>query len=330
MIVPESRTALSVSLRWVFSLIFSIVYAGLLASLPLDVFKDRHNYLEYASNSLAILARFAAGGGIPLLANEPLWLAINIGLGQFFQPEQVLRTLIFVPAFLVSFLLVRHNPRHILWLMIFLLLPQVIKNHIIHLRQGAGLSVFLLGYYAGPRWLRVLLMTAAGFIHSSFLFLALIILMVRSTRLVRFSPGLGMISISMGFMALGFLLATIASSLGARQGEQYLESGSDVSGLGFLIWSGVLLLFISAGRDFIRQQMIPLAILSFYLAVYFLTPVSGRIFESGLILVLIAGLSLPGERRPLFLMVVLFYGLLQYGLRLDQPWLGWGADLMVA
>src|SRR5690606_31256538 len=102
----------------------------------------------YARYSDEIMARYSALNLVAVLFNEPLWLLINIGLSKLFIGEVVLRIIIFVAAFLVSWLLLRQNPRHIFWMMGFLLIPQVMKNHIIHLRQGLGLAVFLLGYFS--------------------------------------------------------------------------------------------------------------------------------------------------------------------------------------
>ena len=54
----------------------------LFSLLPLDVFTDRDNYLNYAENSLLIFKRYQ-GGVHTLLANEPLWLLANVGFATF-------------------------------------------------------------------------------------------------------------------------------------------------------------------------------------------------------------------------------------------------------
>jgi len=52
--------------------------------------------------------------------------------------------------------------------------------------------------------------------------------------------------------------------------------------------------------------------------------VTARIFESGLLLVLLAGLSLTGWRRLTYLSAVLAFGGLSWILRVGQPAMGFG------
>jgi hypothetical protein len=48
------------------------------------------------------------------VANEPLWLLLNMLLARFMSPEEAMRTIIFVPALLVSWQLTKRDPRHAL------------------------------------------------------------------------------------------------------------------------------------------------------------------------------------------------------------------------
>lgn len=319
-----SSESLTRFLRRVYPFAYASIFAWVLVSLPLDGFKDRDNYLVYAAASDTILAGNVARGLLKAMFNEPLWLGMNIWLSDYLDAETTLRAIIFIPAFVVAFVVLRHNPRAALWLSIFLLTPAVVKNHIIHLRQGAGIAVFLLGYFAGPRWLRLALMTAAGFIHSSLLCIVLIHAAVRATGKLRLSPALRLVLIFVFSIALGVMFESIAGGLGARQGEQYAAATLEISGLGMAFWFCVLVLFLSAGSHFIRRNLFPISILAFYISVYFLTPLSGRIFESGVLLVLLAGLALRGWRRQAFIAAYLLFSGLLYMSRLDQPWLGWG------
>jgi len=310
--------------KFAFPFAFALAYATILASLPLEAFHDREYYLVYAKSSELILARYTNDGWMAVLANEPLWLLINIELAQFQEPDNLIRDLVFIPAFLVSFVLLRNNPKHAFWMIFFLLFPQVLKNYIIHLRQGVAISVFMLGYYAGPKWLRLTLMGVAGFIHSSFLIVAAIGVVIWTAGALRFSPAVRIVLFIASFTITGVLLNEIADVLGARQGAQYMDIGSTTSGIGFLFWLSVLCLFISQGKGFLINNSFPVGVLIFYLSTYFLVPVSVRIFESTILLVMLAGIDLSGWRRQTFLFLIVLYALLTYGLRIDQPWLGWG------
>jgi len=307
-----------------FPLVFALAYAAILVSLPIDAFLDRANYLVYAQYSSLILLRYSIDGLSALLANEPLWLLLNINLSRYLYPDQVVRAFIFVPAFLVAWQLTRRNPRHAIWMVLFLLSPQVVKNHIIHLRQGVALSVFVLGYFARPTWLRIALMAMAGFIHSSFLVVDMIGVAVWLSDALRLAPRARAAALIICFTIIGGLIGVIAGSLGARQAITFADANLDISGLGFLFWGAILVLFASSGAAFLRQNMFGFTILAFYLVTYFLTPLAGRIFESGMFVVFFAGLDLPGYRRPLFLWAFAGFTLAMYATRLGQPWLGWG------
>ena len=148
------------------SLVLAYVFASNLAALPIDAFNDRDNYLTYAKYSDIIFLRYEAEGLLAIFANEPLWLFLNAFLAQFLSADNVVRVLIFVPSVLVAWQLLRHEPRHAIWIIVFLLAPQVVKNHIVHLRQGVAIAIFITGYFAKPAWLRYGLMLAAPLVHS--------------------------------------------------------------------------------------------------------------------------------------------------------------------
>lgn len=301
-----------------------LLYATILASLPLDVFKDRANYLVYAEHSDAIFLGNLISGWDKLIFNEPAWLLVNIALGLFLTPEGVIRVIIFVPAFLVAHVAIRHAQGTGLWIILLLLFPQVVKNHIIHLRQGLAVSLFLVAFFSSSRTIRLSLTTLAAFVHSSFLIVVAIWVMLYMVSVFRFSPRL-LIHIHMaGVAALSASLVAVAEVLGARQADLYAAWDAGGSGLGFLAWGLVFIIFISAGRSFLRTNLFAVGALSFYLAGYFLFPVAARVFESMLLTVLLASTSLSGWRRHFMLFFLLVFGFVGYALRLHEPWLGWG------
>lgn len=301
----------------------SIAYAFLLASLPLEAFKDRGNYLVYATSPIEILSRYVNDGGVSFAFNEPVWLLINIGLSSFLAPENVLRVLIFVPAFVTSFLVLRYSPRHWPFLLAFLFAPQVIKNNIIHLRQGVAISVFLFGWFAmGNK--RLLFFFLAPFIHSSFFFVIMLLFFSRIFACLRFAYDIRTIFYVVLALVVGVGLSFIASILGARQANGYEFTAANVSGLGFVFWFGVLVLCFMEGRDFLNRYSFSIGVLLFYLTTYFLIEISARIFESAMLLVLLACLSLTSWRGVIFILAFAGYLIFGYYLRLDQPGLGWG------
>lgn len=307
-------------------LTLALIYGGLLASMPLDVFSDRVNYLNYAENSLHILEGYWAISPLTGLVNEPLWLLINAGLAMLFSPEMVLRLIIFVPASLVAWNVLRQDSRQFIWLLLFLLLPQVIDNHIVHLRQGMAVAVFLTGWFTASRSLRWLMLVATSFIHAAFFFILTLLVLAGIARRLRLAADLRTL-LFIGFgLGVGGVLGWLASFLSARQANEYAFSITGVSGLGFIFWGMVLGVMCLQGQAFMRRHAFELGVIAFYLTTYFLIEVTGRIFESALLLVLLAGLRLTDWRRVAFLALIISYGVLQYAFKINEPWIGLAAQ----
>jgi len=307
-----------------FSFIFSIIYAAVLSGLQIDAFVDRDNYLVYAEHSLSIFDRYVGEGPLSVIFNEPAWLFLNIVLSSFFLPDVVLRIIIFFSAFFTCFYILRFNVKYFFVLLFFLLLPQILKNNIIHLRQGLAISIFLIGWFSPRSGLRWIFMGLSSLIHSSFLFLVLFFFLNQLFTMFRCSIGLRLFLISLFSVAIAGWGVWLARILSARQGEggQYVS----VSGLGFIFWLAVAVLFISQGRQFLRGNAFAFSILLFYLITYYFLPMTARIFESGMFLVLLAGLSLDTNRRLCFFSVLFFYFCVQWYQRAGLPGFGWGVE----
>ena len=310
---------------------FAFLYALTLSQLPLDVFKDRENYFVYIFYSQEIFQRYTAGGVSSIIANEPIWLFFNMLLSRFLNPDNAMRVLIFIPAFIVSWQLLRRNLNHAIWMVVFLLSPQVVKNHIIHLRQGVAVAIFIFAYFSNSKWVRFSLMGVACLIHSSLFFICILGVGTWSLTKLRFSPRAQAAMFFLFFAFLGAVIelfaggiTSLAGQLGARQAITYADADLNISGIGFAFWGGVFLLFISSGDAFLRGNTFAISILAFYLVIYFLTPVAGRVFESGLFVVFLAALALPHPRRIIFLWGFASMALAQYYLRMSEPWLGFG------
>lgn len=306
------------------ALLLALGYGVVLSQTPTEQFKDFSNYLVYAEHSWHRLLSLFDRGVLETLANEPVWLLINAALGAFLQPEVVVRTIVFTSGALVAWVFLRSRPQDFVWLLLFLVFPVVLKNHFVHLRQGAAIALFLVGWFSPNRFARWLLMGLSPFVHASFFFVLLVLSVARSALRIRLGPDLRtLIFVVMG-VSVGVGLGWLAAAVGARQAQEYDFTMTDVSGLGFVFWLGVLVLMAMEGRIFLRNYVFETGMIAFYLATYWLVEVTARIFESGLLLVLLAGLALTGWRRVGFLSIILVYGTLMWGLRLGQPALGFG------
>lgn len=290
------------------AVLVSMAYATILASLPLRAFQDRENYLAYAENSLLILARHAVEGPLTLLVNEPLWLLFNSGIASVLSPEETLRVIILVPAFMVAYRLLQAHPRQWIWLLVFLLLPQMMKNHVIHLRQGLAVAVFLWAWFSERRWVRLGLMSVTPFLHASFFLVLSIYGVSRVMTRMRFAADLHGISYILGSLVAGLSVGVLASSLGARQAAEYEFGMGDISGLGFVFWFFITVLYITQGKRFISNHAFAFGGVVFYLVTYPLIEVAARFFESMIPFVLLAGLGLSKWRRNVFIFSICLYG----------------------
>ncbi len=305
-------------------LTLALAYGGILASLPLEVFKDRANYLIYAENSWEILIRYWELSPLVGLSNEPLWLLINAGLASVLSPEAALQIIIFSSAVVVAYQILCREPRNFVWLIILLLMPQVIKNHIIQLRQGVAIAVFLTGWFTNRTLLRWLLIGTAPLIHASFFFVLVLLCLAKFSRRLRLAADLRSILFAGTGLGVGVGLVRFASFLGARQAEQYAFTKTEVSGLGFVFWSMVFVLMCFQGRSFMRKYIFEFGSILFYLSTYFVIEVTARIFESAILLVFLVGLQLTGWRRFAFLLAIIIFECTQWSIRSDQSWLGFG------
>ena len=297
---------------------FSLTYGFILQSLPLSGFLDRQNYINYAEISFDYLARYVADGPLATLANEPLWLLANIGLAQFFEPEIVVRIVIFFSAFLLAYVITRADPRNSIWLMLFLLMPQLLKNHITHLRQGLAMALFFAGFFLRSSLRRWTLMAASPFVHASFFFILPIVMLPAVLNRLRLAMDVRIVILAGFAIAASLSLGVVSSLVGARQAGSYEFAMTSVSGLGFAFWLMIGGLFVTQGTIFLKNNQEAVGVLLFYLFSYFFIEVTARVFESGMPLVLLSGLALTQWRRWAFIGLFMVYSTIQWVLRLSS------------
>ncbi|MCK0715826.1 hypothetical protein ACFO0U_13390 [Chromohalobacter sarecensis] len=310
-------------------LVLAGIYAWFLMGLDVDGYLDRANYLIYAQYSDEIFVKYAAGSLKTILTNEPVWLLFNIWASKNFSPEDTLRIIIFFSSFLISFLVLRSYPKYAFFLVLFILMPQVLKNNIIHLRQGVGVTLFFLGWWCRYLPLRIFFIGLAPLVHASFFFINALFLLniafstfgISTVWRVVYTLGVGVV--------LGALGIWLAGTLGARQGgsDEYSAMGSGGSGLAFIFWVVFSVIFFMEGKSFLRNNFFAASILVFYLSTYFLLPVTARVFESGMLVVLLASLGLTDWRRYAAYGFYTFYFFMQWYPVLGIPGFGWAAEV---
>jgi len=299
--------------------LIAFAYASLLAAIPLTV-SDRANYLaEVGSGSLVVLARNIVAGPLATLSNAPLWLLLNGSLGLILEPEQALRLIIFVQAAVVAYLLLRADRKNWLWMTVLLLMPLFLENYDIELRQGAGITVFLLGWFSTGRIKRWLLIGASPFIHESYAFVVVLYVLTEVMKRLRLADDVKMTVIMLFSVLVSLSLLALATLVGARQATEYSLAATAVSGAAFLIWLAILCLFLLGRHELRRHYEFSVSAITFYLGAYYLANPAGRIFESMLPVVYLCGLQLTSWRRVIFLWLIVSVAMIGWAMALSDP-----------
>ncbi len=304
--------------------VIALIYATFLTSLPIDNFVDRVNYFMYARTSRAV-ADFYSYSIISYLTNEPLWLVLNSFLYTFVSDETVIRIFIFVPAFVSAYLLAAKGRYNVGLICIALLVPGIVQNYIIHIRQGVAIAVFLLGFLSDDRRIRYTMILLAPFIHSAFFVVSPLFLVVEvANRFTTFNVYLRFGLIVLALTIIVAFLGVIMSSALVRQVDEYQNIDTEFSGLGFMFWSAILLLFVTEGSKFLERNMLQMLTMIFYLMIYFFAPFAGRVLECVLIPIFMAGMSLPSWKKLAFTGGIALYSFQFYHANSDLYWFGWG------
>ena len=306
---PDSR-------RGWWPLVIALVYATSVCLWPSERLLDRGNYMAYLENAQTFMLSWSYDDALRIMANEPVWIMVNAALGLFLWPEQAIQVLIFVPAAAVAYYLLRTERQSFVTLLLLaflLLLPQILKNHVIHLRQGLAVALFLAGWFSASRKWRWTLWILAPLVHSSFFFVLLMIAVAHLCSRWRVPlPIVWAIFLFLG-VGISLTLEVVAGAMGARQVEEWeFREASGISGLGFLFWASLLLFVSVQPREFLRQHILEFGTVIFYVATYFLTPAAGRVFESTLLLVVMAGLRMRTPAREIYLGAIAGFGMLQW------------------
>lgn len=283
-------------------------YAVIAASLPNAYFRDRTNYIAYAVDSVGIFANYE--NWLIILFNEPLFLLINGALSYFLHADTVPYIFVFFIAFTLFFVVVKKSKNILTAVVAVLLLiftAQVFHLQLVILRQGIATAMFIwLVYSCWSSRTFYLLLPVLGLVHSSFFIVTAMFYIDKfvtsyiSQRLV--------IRLFVQFffgLAVSILGLYIAAALGMRQAsESHILGPVSVGGGNFVLWSLVLitLLSLSTRRLFSNPfYIVSMLGLAFYLALYFFSPIAGRIVGVFLPFTLVA-ITSSFSGRVLFIM----------------------------
>lgn len=278
----ESR--MSRTIRLYTSIIFSIIYAFWLSSLPSHLFRDRDNYLVYAGYSGE---RLELIDGFWILFFEPLFLFINKWLFILYaNVDLTIAIFVFFVAFSVSFFCFFRNKIFLFGFLMLIFLfvnSQTLAMQLVTLRQAIGLAFLLLltPYLDKERHLFILF-AVLGLIHNSFFIIALfyfVYLFINSRLSLSYERKLVVFILFGLIFSLSFML--LIKFVQTKQNYDGFEFSS--GGGAFMVWSLVLLYILLFKKNVVRDKFsqflfdISIIGLVIYTTGYFFTPLSGRI-----------------------------------------------------
>lgn len=297
-----------------FVIVIYITSLYIISSLPNYIFRDRDSYIYYAANSQELIDFYSSTGLLNLLVNEPLFLLINKFLSSFLDPY-------FIPVFYtlttfsIFFWLLSKQSRNVitlcLGLILFFIITYTFHLQFVTLRQSLASFMLLLGlYYFKDNKKIILLCFLAGFIHSSFYFIFVLLILNWFLKTIIKKAILRYIIQFAIIFLLGFIAIKIASYLGMRQAENLLDSNINVGGGAWIIWTIITIYIILWGnKTHTMLYEYSLIGLTTFIALYFTTPFVGRLITSFIPAVILVIVS---RFRFIEIIIILFL-LLPYG-----------------
>ncbi|WP_200915614.1 EpsG family protein [Jeongeupia sp. HS-3] len=296
---------------------FTAVVAQL---FPVNVLRDRDNYLIYAYESIFILKDNFEYSLFKGLFNEPIFLLLNHFLSFFLDPASI-------PAFYSSFsifliflscgLKARGLTSFVLVALLLLCSAQFFHLGMVVLRQGlcSAVLLFVVCITNKRKWW-IFACLILSFVHTlNFIILGFLIL---DFLLDRFDLGLKwrVAAYTAGASMLALVGLVAAEYLGVRQAtEEHLTNEATASGAAFILWGGLFLILISRGRSWLLSEgvySVALIGVVSYLVLYFFSPIAGRLVISFLPFVYVALANKSRSVDLIFVVGLLFINIYFY------------------
>lgn len=272
-------------IRIVLIFIISFLYAFLLSSLDLSLFKDVKNYIVYI-NTLDYRKDLILSNGI--IFYEPIFYGICSFFNIFFEPEKIVRGFIFFNSFTIFFFCLRAFRKN--WLGMLLLVTclfqvQVFAMELVTLRQGIALSLLLWIFPLLKKDSHLfILLCMLGMIHNSFFIIGIFQLAFNFLNKFNYQNYyIKFIYLFCFGLVFNVLIFVILSYFSTKQGQGYEDAELQGGGGGFLLW-GIIFFYIAIFKKSVYQDQVfrrfyefSLLGLIIYLSAYFLSPVAGRI-----------------------------------------------------
>jgi len=302
-----------VSLSFVIALL--VANAEVLLSVESWEIKDRINYENYAAYIDYFLDVRLNFDYFLDLNNEPLFFVTNFLLSRMgYSPEIILKLIIFFSVFIVSFVLLKKGQLSPLWLFVVFLLPWLVSNYIMSIRQGYATAIFLLAWFFLNGKVRTIVFLLTPLIHYSFLIVLTILLVSKYFGSIKINRYLILFIFIVFGLITGLYVVSTSVEMGFNLGF-YSEKNQLSFGYGIVFWGIILMIFLVQEKDYFYNNIISIGALIFYLTSAVVFPPMSRVFQSLIVLVLISGFSLKGQYLYVFktmIMAHVIYSMYMY------------------
>ncbi len=291
-----------------FVVILGCVYIPFLSFMPNVWFRDRYNYIIYAQSSDNIMSSY---DGVALFFNEPLFLILNGFLKNYVNYDNIPNLYVFFIVTIFYIGLFKYSKNFLTFtfgLLLSLTIPYILQSELVALRQSIATAILIIGFMFVKDDKKIaFIIFLCSFIHSIFfIFLIFFILNFFLINHRNLNTKILINFILMIFISL-FSIA-LAKFFGLRQGDEYNQSMNVASSGGaFLVFLSVFVYLFFWGDDS-NQRLYQFTMIGLvmFLTAYFLTPISGRLFNTVIPFVIFLLIS-KSRFQDLLLLMALFF-----------------------
>ncbi|QHH93525.1 EpsG family protein [Acinetobacter proteolyticus] len=295
------------------TLFIGLIYINFLSLLPNELFRDRDNYLIYAASADDIISTYP---GILLFFNEPLFLYFNYFLSKIFPFEFIPNLFVYIITTIYFYFIASKSKNFItffLGLILSILVPYILQNEVVALRQGVATALFMLAFFSFKDNKKIIVTLFFCSLFHSIFFIFLFFYFLNFVVLSNVKINKKIVINALWMFIFSLVAIVVAKFFGLRQGDEYSGS-TQIGGSGgaFVVFFATAL-YLWFWGDRSNKRLYEFAILgtTIFLVAYFLTPIAGRMYNTIMpfVLILLLQKSRFQDIICLLILVLIFLGL---------------------
>lgn len=304
------------------SIVLSICYATVVVTFPWELiskdgFPDFDEYIlnfdYYVSAGVSRIEMYELSTVIQFFTHEVLWNELILALHGITGDSAIsLRVTSFFILFIFCLFLLRKAGY--IYSLLFLVNPSVIDVAMSGIRNGLSWALIIIALWGRSEIIKICLFVVALFIHSSAAVLLILYYLTRvATRYCK-KRMLLFIGLSSG-VGIGLAMTVFNEMVTNAIGDRRSGSGYVVGGGSFKlasIWVILIVLQCTCGFKYIKENIFQISILAWYHVMNPFIPSSYRIWAALMPIIAVSVMSLPVQRRQIFISLYVCYLAIQY------------------